>query len=363
LALTRDITEHERAETELRLQAQALNQTHDAVVVTDSKGYIRRWNLGAERLYGYTAEEVVGKHVALLYVEADRGGLAVEIANCLREKGTWEGEIAQRHKTGKRFYIHLSLTALCTADGAAGGVIGYSIDVTERRQAEEELRNFSERLQALSRRLVQVQEEERRHLARELHDEIGQLLTGLQLILERTLELSPDAARPKLAEAQGVLESLLRRVRELSFDLRPALLDTMGLLPALGELFARYTSRTGVHVRFEHAELEGRLAPEIETAAYRIIQEALTNVARHAAVREAVVGLWADGGTLDIQIVDKGAGFDLAAALAGTSAGVAGMRERAELLGGQLLVESTPGDGTQVTARLPLRAAGMGPMP
>lgn len=225
-------------------------------------------------------------------------------------------------------------------------------------RAEEALQEYAGRLRALSLRLVEVQEAERRHLAHELHDELGELLTGLKLSLEKSTHLPPDVARGSLCEAQELVSGLMARVRELSFALRPAMLDDLGLLPALLWHFKRYTDQTGVRVTFEHTGMEGRrFAPEVETTIYRLVQEALTNVARHAVVREVTVRLWAgqDQEMIRLGVEDQGVGFAPQATLAlSTSCGLAGMRERASLLGGQLAVKSAPGAGTCVTVELPL---------
>jgi signal transduction histidine kinase len=225
-----------------------------------------------------------------------------------------------------------------------------------RRHAEAKLREYTDRLQALSRRLVDVQEEERRRVARELHDDIGQMLTCLPFVLDSGPEWSMDMFRAKLAEARTLVDSLLARVRELSYALRPAMLDHLGLLPALVPLFKRYTEQSGTVVRFQHEGIGRRFEPAIETAAYRMVQEALTNVARHAAVPEVAVRLWADADKLGVQIQDQGAGFDPQTALAaGGRSGLAGLLERVTLLGGDLLIESGPGTGTQLTAHFPVR--------
>jgi len=212
-----------------------------------------------------------------------------------------------------------------------------------------------QRLQALSRRLVELQEAERRHIARELHDEISQILTGLKLAIEMGSRLPAGGVTVGLGEAQALANDLIGRVRELSLDLRPAMLDDLGVLPALVWHIERYTARTDIKVAFEQYGLERRFPPEVETATYRIVQEALTNVARHARVTEVVVRLLADQESVSVHVEDQGAGFDPGAAFAsaGTS-GLAGMRERATLLGGRLVVESVPGAGTRVTAELPL---------
>jgi PAS domain S-box-containing protein len=212
-------------------------------------------------------------------------------------------------------------------------------------------------LQRVSRRLVEVQERERRHLARELHDEIGQLLTGLHLMLETAARSRRWTVKPKLLQAQALIGDLMKRVRDMSLDLRPPMLDDLGLLPALLWYFDRYTAQTGTEVIFKHGHIEGRRFPqEVETAAYRIAQEALTNVARHARVREATVRLWADDGILNVQVQDDGVGFDSQAAMTGdASSGLLGMRERALSLGGYLTIDSAPGTGTRVAAELPLK--------
>ena len=219
----------------------------------------------------------------------------------------------------------------------------------------EQLRTGRQQLQDLSQRLLEVQETERRLLARELHDEIGQALTGLKLVLEAD-HRGGETPRDKLGRAGTLVEDLINRVRDLSLELRPTMLDDLGLLPALLWQFERYTAQTGIYVSFQHFGLDRRFDQEVETAAYRIVQEALTNVARYAGVPAVTITLWADAAMLSVQVEDNGRGFDLAHTRADRpSSGLAGMRERVSLLNGQFTVESAPGAGTQITAELPLR--------
>jgi signal transduction histidine kinase len=150
-----------------------------------------------------------------------------------------------------------------------------------------------------------------------------------------------------------VVDDLMKRVQDMSLDLRPPMLDDLGLLASLLWLFQRCAAQTNVQVNFEHTEVGRRFASEVETAAYRIVQEALTNVGRHAGVKHATVRLWADDSMLGVQIEDQGIGFDVSATPV-TTLGLTGMRERALALGGQLTVESSPGRGTRVMAELPL---------
>lgn len=220
----------------------------------------------------------------------------------------------------------------------------------------EEVHASHAQLRALSHRLLEVQETDRRHLARELHDEIGQILTGLKITLEVSGRLPFQEASAKLAEAQALLNDLITRTRGLSLDLRPSMLDDLGLFPALRWHFERYTSNTQVNVTFNHSGLEGkRFAPQIETAAYRIVQEALTNVARYADVKQVTIDVCSDQDTLTIEIEDRGAGFNPGAATReGKVSGLTGMRERTMLLGGKIKIESAPGAGTSVTVEFPL---------
>lgn len=230
----------------------------------------------------------------------------------------------------------------------------------EQERLIAEVKAGRERLQQLSHRLVEVQEAERRHIARELHDAIGQLLTGLKLTLEMSVRLPYEEIRPSLDEPQLLVNELIARVRELSLELRPAMLDDLGLLPTLAWHFERYAAQTKIRVNLKQTGLEGkRFALATETAAYRIIQEALTNVARHAGAAAVSIQLWLEDQMLTVQIEDQGAGFDLEGIqAAGSSSGLSGMAERAALLGGALVIEARLGAGTRITAQIPLETPG-----
>jgi PAS domain S-box-containing protein len=232
---------------------------------------------------------------------------------------------------------------------------GMAIDITDRRRAEEEVRESRERLQALSRQLIAAQEGERRRLAHELHDEIGQTLTAISINLHAVTAGADGAAQTRLAESIAIVDRAIEQVRHLSLDLRPSLLDDLGLEAALRWCADRHIRRSGLDVRLD-TDLGGRrLLAELETTCFRVAQEALTNVARHARARRVWVELQHRGTALELAIRDDGIGFDPGAArrrcAEGASFGLLGMQERVELLGGEFAVESRPGQGTSVRAR------------
>ncbi|MGZ9235902.1 MAG: response regulator, partial [Anaerolineales bacterium] len=234
------------------------------------------------------------------------------------------------------------------------GLADQASSAIENAELFEQVRAGRERQRKLAKSLVDIQEAERRHIARELHDHLGQLLTGLQFMLETTKSQSSGKQRSNLEEIQSSVTDIIGQVREMSLNLRPSMLDDMGLVPTLKWHFERFTHQTDIHINFKSDEVLNRFPADIETAAYRIVQEALTNVARHARVKSVFVGLAIQENVLWVEVVDHGQGFDASAILERPSSGLVGMRERAELAGGYLVVRSVLEQGTQVIAALPI---------
>lgn len=234
------------------------------------------------------------------------------------------------------------------------GLADQASSAIENAELFEQVRAGRERQRKLAKNLVDIQEAERRHIAKELHDHLGQLLTGLQFMLETTKNQASGKQRASLEEIQNSVSDIIGQVREMSLNLRPSMLDDMGLLPTLLWHLDRYTKQTGIRVNLRADEFPQRLPLEIETAAYRIIQEALTNVARYAQVDEVFVGLVLQEKTLWVEVLDEGKGFDTSLESDRLSSGISGMRERASLLGGYLVVESFINQGTQIVAALPI---------
>lgn len=282
----------------------------------------------------------------LLVEHGIRSGMSVIIQTERRPFG-----ILGAHSTRRRTFTKDQVNFL----QSVANLIGLAI---ERQWAASELAECSQRSQNLSRRLIDVQEAERRRLARELHDDTGQVLTGLRFLLQTSTPAETGVDAAKLKEARDQLSDLIERVRNQSLALRPAMLDHLGLLPALLWLIDQFTRQAGARIVFKHNGLEDRFAADVETAAYRIVQESLTNVIRHAGVRDVTVRAWTDACSLGIQIEDHGKGFDVEAVLAaGKTAGLAGMQERVTLLDGRFTIDSRVGDGTQITVELPLTGA------
>ncbi len=223
-----------------------------------------------------------------------------------------------------------------------------------RTRLERHVAIETQRLRTLSHRLLMMQESERVQVAHDLHTDANQILAGLKMVLETSTRLPQDANRAKMDEALALVSTLATVISDMSFDLRPMVLDDLGLLPALTQFFDHYTARTTIHVRFRHAELQRRFPPDTEVAAFRIVQEALSNVEQHTTIDEVRVQVWADDETLHARVEDQGPGFDLEATLMRSDVvGLTRMHGRAAVVGGRLSIESEPGMGTTVQATLP----------
>jgi PAS domain S-box-containing protein len=310
-------------------------------------------------IMGYTAEEVTTMTLDQLVMPSSAKGAGESYVRQLRIDGkkgvdssrSWNLELELRHKNGHPIWVETRSTFMRDEWGKPIGIIGFTRDITERRRYEAQLK-------ALSSRLVELQETERRHIARELHDQIGQSLTGVRMLLGMLPVRRSTNSGKRISEVQGLIDDMMNRVKDLSLELRPSTLDDLGLLPTLLRHFATYKTQTNITVRFKQRGLGRRFSQQIETAVFRIVQEGLTNVARHAKVTEVEVRIIVTRGKLRIQIDDGGKGFAPKAVFAsGTASGIAGMQERAALLGGLLSVESVPGVGTRLAADIPLKTS------
>lgn len=365
LGVSEDVTESRAGEEALRRQNEVLQTIFDHIPVMinfiDTSGRVRLVNSEWERVMGWTLRDAQERDMsAEFYPDADEQRRVREF---IRDPPPGWADFRTRVRDGR--VIDTSWANVRLSDGT---IIGIGQDVSDRKRAEAErerlhravLASLAE-LEVLSHKLIEAQEEERSHLARELHDEIGPVLTTVNLTLEAVrARVGPDVAE-RLDESRRVVDRAIEQVRSLSLDLRPASLDLLGLEPALRSYLARQAAHAGLALAFTSSLGARRLPPALETVCFRVVQEAATNVLRHARATRLQVDLRRSGAEVRVTIRDDGAGFDVAAArervLRGEGFGLVGMRERVQLFGGRFEVDSAIGGGTTIEVYVPVAGA------
>lgn len=338
-------------ESERRFHLMTDSVSDYAILMLDASGRIQSWNAGAQQIKGYSAAEIVGQPIDVFYTPEDRqvGKAQTALATAVRE-GHYTEEGWRVRKDGQRFWASVVITPLKDEQGRVEGFCKITRDMTEARKAQE-----AERAREMAAKLIAAQEEERRHVARELHDETGQSLT---LILMNLSELKDQQgpAGTVAAKCTQVVERAAAHIRSLSLRLRPPMLDDLGLPDALEWLLDQQASAAGWRWEIEMPEVEERLPKEVETTLFRIAQEALTNAARYSGATEVRIGLRQDGGKVQLEVRDNGSGFDLGRYSSAEERkkhfGLVSMAERAEVAGGTLEIETAPGRGTAIRANL-----------
>jgi two-component system sensor histidine kinase UhpB len=311
------------------------------------------------RYFGRAPEALNGVSLPDLLPQDERGELRSIAARITPAAPAYEREARVRDAGGAESWLHWSARGLFDAAGQLGEIQVVARDVTELRRAMDALGAARERLRQLSRRLLEVQEAERRHLARELHDDIGQALTALKLNLEALARRRDGAGfEARIEEALQTARHTIERVRQLSVNLRPLQLDDLGLAAALRSHLDRQAKLGQLTPHFDLQEVPAQLAPEVETACFRVAQEAINNIVRHARAANVWLRLFVAGDRIALSVRDDGAGFDVGAAqrraAAGASLGVVSMEERVALAGGSFQIHSAGGQGTVVVASFPL---------
>ncbi len=313
-----------------------------------------------KRQLGY-AEDEIGNRLeeweSRLHPE-DRAATMARLRAFLDQpQRVYENEFRLRHKDGSYRWILARGALLRDAQGRPLRMIGTHLDITERKRAEEALLSLTQEVRAVSRRLAEAEEAERSAINRELHDRVGQNLSALGLLLTMIHdELPADAQRalaPRLQDAQRVLADTVRHVRDVMAELRPPALDEYGLAAALRTHAATFSARTGVALEVVEQPPGARLPRAVENALFRIAQEALNNVAKHARATRVEIGLRVEPPSAELSVTDDGVGFDSAAPPPAASWGMQTMRERAAAIGAELRLESAPGRGVRVLVRLP----------
>jgi PAS domain S-box-containing protein len=392
-----DITDRVRAEqawrkSEERLRLMVESVEDYAIFTMNNEGLIETWNIGAERVFGYREDEIIGQHGKMLYTPEDRlRDVPAKEMLTARAEGSAEDERWHIRKDGTRFYASGVLTSFREGN-VETGYVKIARDLTEQKRAAEELRRahaeleekvhdrtselatanellrgeISERIQTekdrvrLLRQIVRAQEDERRRIARDIHDHFGQQLTALRLNLEILHQVcrENEEACLKLEQTKVIAERLDADVDFLAWELRPVALDDIGLVEALNDYVREWSKHSGVKAEFHTTGVEQeRLAPETETNLYRITQEALNNTMKYARATHVAVMLERRGHQILLIVEDNGIGFNLRKEVSGgrdKRMGLIGMRERAVLIGGTLEIESKPKEGTTIFARVPV---------
>jgi PAS domain S-box-containing protein len=357
-----DVTLRRQASEVMRRQADIINQIQETLISMDLDGYVMSWNTGAEKMLGYSVEEALGKHISFIYPVEDREFLEREVIGSVKVKGTHQVEVRSQTKSGALRFAKLSLTLLRDDTDSPIGIIGYSMDITDRRIGEEALLNSRNQLAALAVRLESVREEERTRIALEVHDVLGQALTGLKLdvawvhkrITESIEPVQHAAALARLASARELLDSTIQSVRDIATTLRPGILDELGLEAAVEWQAQEFQHRTGIVCDTTIWPRNMVLEPGQSTALFRIFQEILTNVSRHAQATNVYIRLEQFGEHVSLQVGDNGRGISGAEQSGPEAFGLLGMRLRAQQQGGSFDIQGISGTGTTVTVLIPL---------
>lgn len=346
-------------ESEARLQM-VVQATRDAIYDRDLATNRSWFNDACVNLLGPLGreEDLHDRWIERLHPD-DRLRVTAHFADAWQAGGSQGIEYRIRRGDGEYAHVLDRCFVLTDSRGKPVRMIGAMMDITERKRIEDELREANQKLKHLSARVLSVQEDERRYIARELHDDVGQVLTALKIGLDTLVKAGPSALSSiPVGELADMANRALSEVRDITLSLRPPQLDDLGLAAALRWHLDQQSRVSGWESVFDADELPQRLESGLETACFRVVQEALTNAARHGKASRVEVSLRVRNSHLLVSIVDDGEGFDplevRQRVMRGTSVGLAGMEERVVLAKGKLGISSSPGQGTVVTAEFPL---------
>lgn len=360
-ALERKEEERRRAAAEVLEASEAFRVLFEsspvAIVGLDRDRNVRAWNPAAEALFGWTREEVLGHPIPIVPPEG-MPEFERRFAQVLDGERLASFETRRRTKSGGAVDVARWVAPLRNLSGEVVGAVGMFLDVRDRKRAEEALRASHEQLRALAARLERAREEEKTRIARQVHDDLGQALTALKLELAALANRLPadGALAERTASMEALLGGTIDRVRAIAIELRPAVLDSLGLVAAIEWQAQEFALRTGILCRAVATVEDAILDPALATTLFRILQEALTNVARHAGARSVQISLREEEGRIVLEVRDDGVGITEEQTSGIGSLGLLSIRERALLLGGEALFRGEPGKGTMVRVRVPARA-------
>jgi PAS domain S-box-containing protein len=352
-----DITERKRFEDTLRKFSRAIEQSPVSIIITDTKASIEYVNPRFEMVTGYRKEEVIGRNPNVLKSSETPSSVWTDLWQTITNGGEWRGEFRNRKKNGDVLWESAIITSLSDEHGVITNYVAVQEDITTRKRTEDELHLSRNQLRALAARVTSAREEESKQLAREIHDEFGQALTAIKLDvswLASKLRTEEEAVRGKVQATLALIDSTIACLRNIASRLRPKMLDELGLVPAIEWQVEQFQKRTGLKCEMVCSTDVSRIGPEQATAVFRIVQEALTNIARHARATRADVSIYEECGDLIVEIRDNGVGIAPERVHDIKSLGLLGMRERALAVGGNVTVVGASGKGTIVGLQLPI---------
>jgi PAS domain S-box-containing protein len=353
----RDVSERRQEQIETAEQAALLELTQDSVFVIDMEGTVLFWSRGAEAMLGYSKGQAAGE-ISHELLRTEFPEPLIEIRADLMRVGHWEGDLITNAQDGRRIVMASRWALQWGKRDQAPRVLVINSDITERKRGEESLVLQREQLRALAERLQWVREEDRKKVARDLHDQIGQILTAIKMDMtwmSRHLPESEGELLARIKESIQLINGGVKAVRAICSGLRPGVLDDLGLAAAIEWQASEFTARNGVQCQVSVPPIDLHLDGDRATATFRIFQECLTNVIRHAQAKSVRVALCQEEESILLVVEDDGIGFsesNLSNSLG--SLGLLGMKERAQFCGGNVQISSSPGNGTTVTVRVPL---------
>jgi PAS domain S-box-containing protein len=353
----RDVAERRQEQIATAEQAALLELTQDSVFVIDMDGTVLFWSRGAEAMLGYTKEQAAGKIAHELLCTEFPQPFTEIIAELVRV-GHWEGDLIKTTQDGRRVVVAGRWALQQGKRGQAPRVLVVNSDITERKRGEESLVLQKEQLRALAERLQWVREEDRKQVARDLHDQIGQILTAIKMDMTWMTRHLPESEVEVLDRLRESIQSIndgVKAVRRICSGLRPGVLDDLGLAAAIEWQASEFSSRNGIKCKVSVPPVDLHLDGDRATATFRIFQECLTNVIRHAQAKTVRVDLCQEDENILLVVEDDGIGFhESGVSNALGSLGLLGMKERAQFCGGDVQIFSSPGNGTKVTVRVPV---------
>lgn len=346
--------EKEKKESEKDFSYSIINSLPGIFYLFDSNGKMMRWNKNFEKVSGYSTEEVAMMHPVQFFDTDEQEYIASRIYEVFT-KGVSDAEANFFTKDKKKIPFYFTGTMILLDEGPC--LIGMGIDVTEKVKAGEDLKHSYTEIRALATHLQNIREEERTSIAREIHDELGQQLTGLKmdiLWLARKLGKQDDEIEKKIKSTVQLTDETVRTVRRIATELRPSILDDLGLIAAIEWHSTEFENRFSIQTVFKSELSQLDLEPATATGLFRIYQESLTNVLRHANAKKITSTLYIEEDVLVMNITDNGKGFDINTIHDKKTLGLLGMKERTLIMGGDYEIKSNAGKGTSVTVSVPL---------